>query len=191
MRSQKVQVPNGISQKARDRSIILRASKRKSRCTKNINKFLVKQKLFYVNTIKDDKESYYTPGYFGKNKTLSPEEIDMMVKEPNPTEAELSKYMAANQRYKEYVKYTLGVYVKGKVTNEKLNGLTIEYIFETCDNNVTAEDLKNFILTDSFEDGIFSGLPGNAGVYPSKYHKLMEHGLIDCRKPANIIVKKL
>ncbi len=133
--------------------------------------------------------------------------------EPNPTKKQLDAYMRKGSKYKQYLEdmYMYGDYGEmpkkikyrngGKLSYE-LSNTPMMYNYNTKSKIPvfpTAKSVVDYIMGDSFEDGLFEGEPGSAGVYPTKnkyknngspnkYYE--ELGVIDCRKKATIIVKK-
>ncbi len=146
------------------------------------SQFLIKLKLFYVNTIKNEQiESL---------PDVTEHELAIMKKEPNPSNSELTKYLLSKNRYQIYIKFLLSPYIKGVVSNVKINGLTIEYVFTTS-ANTSEKEIKDYLFNESLEDSTFEGYPGSEGVYPTALRDDIEHGVIDYRKQGNISVTLL
>ena len=132
--------------------------------------------------------------------------------EPNPTKKQLDAYMREGTKYKRFLEdmYLYGEYGKkpskikysdgGKLSYE-LNGDVKDFkgivIFPT------AESIKDDIMNNSFEDGMYGAEPPSHAVYPTKkkyeytsyngkkYVNYEELGVIDCRNEKTIRVKKV
>ena len=179
---------NGVGRwttfRKRNKSEVLHESKPKAK-----NKWQVTIKLFFVRTNDESNE-------------------------PNPTQKELDGYMRRGTgRYKMYLYNIYGEF-EYKFMPKKIkyhDGGKLSYELDATDpkGNLrfpTAKSVKEHILDNSFEDGLFEGNPGELAVYPtrnqyihsytyeginytSKYYD--ELGVIDCRKRSSIVVKKV
>lgn len=119
--------------------------------------------------------------------------------EPDPTQKQLDVYMRKNKRYEQYLEamYAYGNYNEMPTDIKYSNGgklsytLRSKYLYlrDTIKYN-SKKEIKQDILEDSFEDGLFSGMPGTAGVYPTRKTN-EELGVIDCRKSKNIVITQI
>jgi len=133
--------------------------------------------------------------------------------EPNPTQKQIDAYMRKNRKYRDYV---FNIYEEASYVSKNANILPKKIKYESGGRLsfeipklpmfFTAQKVKDYILYNDFEDGMFEAMPGNGPVWPSKYEKedryfTSEHtykyfkyfpelGVIDCRKKSSIVVKK-
>jgi hypothetical protein len=88
----------------------------------------------------------------------------------------------------EFVSYLCSLGVVEEETVKLLPDNTVSFIYETDDEDVSEKELFDNFLFSSLEDSEYEGESG--WVIMTKDDKY-EYGLIDYRKPENIIVKKL
>lgn len=151
--------------------------------------FQVEIRLFY-------KKQMYFPedGY-------SDEICEILNDEVGPTQKELDDWMTdhpidgGDKRYIDFVKFLYVCSYGDNLKNIKYHA-SGRITFEISENrkmqfNETVEEVRDNILTDSFEDSFYEGQPGSTLVYPSKNLPNYEIGLIDCRHPDCIDVVEL
>jgi hypothetical protein len=131
--------------------------------------------------------------------------------EPNPTKKQLDTYMKKGSKYKTYLAdiYSYGEYGKmptkikysdGGILRYELDGKAKDFMGNLV--FPTTESIKEDIMSNSFEDGMYEAPPPSHGVYPTKKKyeysfngktksNYEELGVIDCRNRATIKVNKV
>ena len=132
-----------------------------------------------------------------------------IMNEPNPTQKQFDAYMRKGSKYKFFLKDMYGYGVYGQIPSKikYIDGGKLSYELDKSINDYqgksvfpTVDSIKEDIMNNSFEDGMYQLTVPSHGVYPTKKKYLPiygtesvyeELGVIDCRTRASISVQKL
>lgn len=117
--------------------------------------------------------------------------------EPDLTPSQVTRFMRKDLRYKKFVTETIGEGLGVVLRNIKYAHNIISFTVTLDPTNITheylltAQDVKNYLLRESLEDGVYEGLPGNCAIVPSSRDARVELGVIDYRIAENIRVEAI
>jgi hypothetical protein len=145
--------------------------------------FEVRLKIFLVPNFPTDLEDFQY-----KYKKATQKDFDENSAKLKVTKKMLCDYMNRNNRAKEYFNSLASF--DGKFTNARCEDCVLKATYKQGPKPISQLNMHKYLLIESLEDGIYSGYPGNAGLYPTKTGKY-EYGYIDYRKKENIRIKLL
>ena len=120
--------------------------------------------------------------------------------EKEPTMEEIDKWMQSDyldgtKRYEDFIQYLYVCgYGQGLKNIKYYPGGRIVFEISEClerSFNSSKEEVFTNIITDSFEDSFYEGMPGSTLIYPSKNLPEYALGEIDCRDESCIIVEEI